>query len=229
MARRSAVSKYTTGMPRASARTESWLPMFPYPMIPNVRPRISWAPLADLSQTPACRALFLAVSPRVRQIISARASSTTLRVLENGALNTAMASSVAAARSTWLVPMQNAPTAMRSVALARTDRVTRVPERMPNSCTPCRASLSSRSSSAPERVLTSMPAAWRYVVASGWTFSKRRAFTQAFHQVVRPQQAGVRVMDTVTTVEHHRAGEDLTNCGAEAGVMHCGCSGWSVQ
>src|SRR5674476_1198193 len=84
-------------------------------MIPRVRPRISWEPLADLSQIPLCRAWLLAVTPRVRQIISARASSTTLRVLENGALKTAMPCPAAAARSIWLVPMQNAPIAIRSV------------------------------------------------------------------------------------------------------------------
>ena len=46
-------------------------------------------------------------------MISASASSTTLRVLENGALNTAMPRLLAAARSIWLTPMQNAPTASR--------------------------------------------------------------------------------------------------------------------
>ena len=47
-------------------------------------------------------------------MISAIASSTTERVFENGALNTATPRFAAAARSTWLVPMQNAPTASRS-------------------------------------------------------------------------------------------------------------------
>src|SRR4051794_15421264 len=44
-------------------------------------------------------------------MISASASSTTLRVLEKGALKTATPRSVAAARSIWFVPMQNAPSA----------------------------------------------------------------------------------------------------------------------
>ena len=48
-------------------------------------------------------------------MISAMASSTTLRVLENGALKTAIPRLGGGARSTWLVPMQNAPTASRSV------------------------------------------------------------------------------------------------------------------
>ena len=47
-------------------------------------------------------------------MISAITSSTTLRVLENGALKTATPRSAAAARSTWLVPMQKQPTASRS-------------------------------------------------------------------------------------------------------------------
>ena len=58
----------------------------------------------------------MSVSRRVSAMISAIASSTTLRVLENGALNTAMPRSEAAGRSIWLVPMQNAPIASRSGA-----------------------------------------------------------------------------------------------------------------
>ena len=98
----------------------------------GVRPRISCAPLADLSQTPSCSASFFSVSRRVSEIISAMASSTTLRVLENGALNTATAALGAAARSIWLVPMQNAPTASRSGrAGERRPRSPRVLDRMP--------------------------------------------------------------------------------------------------
>ena len=52
---------------------------------------------------------FFSVSRRVSAMISAIASSTTLRVLENGALKTATPRAPAAARSIWLVPMQNAP------------------------------------------------------------------------------------------------------------------------
>ena len=48
-------------------------------------------------------------------MISAMTSSTTLRVLEYGALKTAMPRSAAASRSTWLVPMQKQPIATRSV------------------------------------------------------------------------------------------------------------------
>ena len=73
--------------------------------------------------------------------------STTLRVFENGALNTAMPRRVAAARSIWFVPMQNAPTASSCPAAARTASVTCVVERMPSSCTsPMRAASSPASS-----------------------------------------------------------------------------------
>ena len=44
-------------------------------------------------------------------MISPRASSTTERVLEYGALNTATPADAAAERSIWFVPMQKAPTA----------------------------------------------------------------------------------------------------------------------
>ncbi len=151
-------------------------------MMPRVRPRISCAPLADLSQTPPCSASFFSVSRRVSEIISATASSTTLRVLENGALNTAIARRAAAVRSIWFVPMQNAPTASRSGAAASTFSVTRVPERMPSSCTPARASIRSASSRAPATAVTAIPAASSWAVASGWMFSSRSAFTGTFHQ-----------------------------------------------
>src|SRR5665647_1980977 len=49
--------------------------------MPSTRPRTSWAPSADLSQIPACRALSRSVSRRIRAIPSARAISTTERVL----------------------------------------------------------------------------------------------------------------------------------------------------
>ena len=84
--------------------------------MPSVRPRISWLPVADLSHTPACSALSRSVSRRAIAMMLATASSTTERVLENGALNAAMPCRVAASRSIWLVPMQNAPIATRSGA-----------------------------------------------------------------------------------------------------------------
>ena len=71
-------------------------------------------------------------------MISAITSSTTLRVLENGALNTAVPRSAAAARSIWLVPMQKAPTASRSGAASSTAPVTLVLDRMPSRSHPGR-------------------------------------------------------------------------------------------
>ena len=54
-------------------------------------------------------------SRRARAMISPMTSSTTLRVLEYGALKAATPRGAAASRSIWLVPMQKAPTASRSV------------------------------------------------------------------------------------------------------------------
>ena len=88
-------------------------------------------------------------------MISASTSSTTLRVLENGALKTATPCRDAAARSIWLTPIQNAPTATRSGAAARARSVRCVRERMPSRLTPGSASISSSSLSAPLRVSTS--------------------------------------------------------------------------
>jgi hypothetical protein len=79
---------------------------------------------------------------------SASTSSATLRVLENGALKTGTPARVAAARSTWLVPMQKQPTAISRRAAARAAASSWVRERMPSMCTsasaaarssPCRA------------------------------------------------------------------------------------------
>ena len=139
--------------------------------MPRVRPRTSCAPSADLSQTPACISSFFSVSRRVRAISSAIASSTTLRVLENGALNTVTPCSVADSRSIWLVPMQKAPMASRFGAALSTLSVTWVLDRMPSRCTPSRASISSASSSARSRLVTSKPADRSRSAASGWICS----------------------------------------------------------
>ncbi len=136
-------------MPSASASTDSWLPMLPYPTMPSRRPRTSWLPTADLSQRPACMSAFLSVSRRVSAMSSDRASSTTLRVLEKGALKTATPRSVAAARSIWLVPMQKAPIATSASARSSTARVRVVLERMPSRVTPGTRASSSVSFSAP--------------------------------------------------------------------------------
>jgi hypothetical protein len=88
-------------------------------------------------------------------MISAITISTTLRVLEYGALNTATPEAAAAARSIWLVPMQKAPTAARPGRRRRTSAVTWVFDRMPSTSTPSSAAARSASSSAPRSDSTS--------------------------------------------------------------------------
>ena len=58
--------------------------------------------------------------PRISMMISPITSSATLRVLEKGALNTGMPRLRAERRSTWLVPMQKQPTAIRRSAASST-------------------------------------------------------------------------------------------------------------
>ena len=99
---------------------------------PELRPRISWLPEADLSHTPAYIFALFSGSRRAIEMISARTSSTTLRVFEKGALNTATPRRAAAARSIWFTPMQKAPIATRSAPL-------RGPARSPASATGCPA------------------------------------------------------------------------------------------
>ncbi len=74
--------------------------------MPSVRPRTSCAPSADLFHTPSCMDRSSTVSRRVSAMMSASAISTTERVFENGALNTATPREAAACRSIWFVPMQ---------------------------------------------------------------------------------------------------------------------------
>ncbi len=117
--------------------------------MPRVRPRTSWLPFADLSQTPSCIFSVFSVSRRASAMISPITSSTTLRVFEYGALKTAMPRSAAATRSTWLVPMQKQPIACRSVAASSTRGVMWVLERMPSRSTPGSVSTSSSSDREP--------------------------------------------------------------------------------
>ena len=100
--------------------------------MPSLRPRTSWLPVADLSHAPACIFAFFSGRRRAIAMISASASSTTLRVLENGALNTATPRLIAAARSIWLTPIPKTPTAARSGAAARTRPVTCVVDLIPS-------------------------------------------------------------------------------------------------
>ncbi|MNG22080.1 hypothetical protein D3C84_1065280 [compost metagenome] len=79
--------------------------------MPSFLPRISKELAALLIQPPRWQEAFFSGMPRSNRIASASTSSATERVLEYGALNTAMPRSRAASRSTWLVPMQKHPTA----------------------------------------------------------------------------------------------------------------------
>src|SRR6266545_7208428 len=186
--------------------------------MPSVRPRTSWAPSADLSQTPACIRAFLSASRLVSATISAIASSTTLRVLENGALKTVTPRSVAACTSIWLVPMQNAPIASSSGAASRTRCVTWVLERMPSRVTLPIRSISSSSSSARASVSTSKSAVRSIATASGWICSSRSTRTELsatrrphmrlrvpFESKERPPHGIRHVADSAGDRSEHRA------------------------
>ena len=80
-------------------------------MMPSVLPRTSNELAALFIQPPRCSSAFFCGMPRISMMISASTSSATLRVLENGALNTGTPRLAAASKAIWLVPMQNAPTA----------------------------------------------------------------------------------------------------------------------
>ncbi len=81
-------------------------------------------------------------------MISARTSSATDRVFENGALNTGMPRIMAASRSIWLVPMQKAPIAISRGAAAMASAVRRVRDRMPTKWTSAMAACRSSPASA---------------------------------------------------------------------------------
>src|ERR1700712_2787789 len=142
--------------------------------MPSVRPRTSWLPAADLSQMPACIRSVFSGSRRASAMISPMTSSTTLRVLEYGALKAAMPRRAVASRSIWLVPMQNAPMATRSGACSMTRSVSLVLERRPTMVLPWRASIRSSSSRELEWVCTMNPLRSKTLVAAGWMFSSRR-------------------------------------------------------
>ena len=134
---------------------------------------------------PSCIRWVFSGRRRASAMISPMTSSTTLRVLEYGALKAAMPRWAAASRSIWLVPMQNAPTASRSGALSRTFSVTLVLERMPTIDMPCSASIRSSSPRECERVCTTKPLRSNTSLAAGWMFSRRRTsclFTEAAYE-----------------------------------------------
>src|ERR1700735_1656183 len=130
------------------------------------------------------------VSRRVSAMISARVSSTTLRVFEYGALNTATPCAEAPARSIWSVPMQNAPTASSSGAPASTASVTRVLDRIPSSATPGSAAARSLSPRADRCWTTSSPASSSGRTASGWMFSSSSAFTGPGYRTPHSPRSG---------------------------------------
>jgi DNA-binding MarR family transcriptional regulator len=120
---------------------------------------------------------FFSVSRRVIEMISAIASSTTLRVFENGALKTLTPCSDAASKSIWFVPMQNAPIATRLSAASSTRAVTLVFDRMPSSDTPAISAISSSSDRARVSDRTVNPALVSSSSASGWICSSSRTCT----------------------------------------------------
>ena len=90
---------------------------------------------ADLSQTPACMSRFFSVSRRVREMISAITSSTTLRVLENGALKTATPGG-GPGQVDLVGADAERPHRQQAGELSSTASVTWVRERMPSRLTP---------------------------------------------------------------------------------------------
>ena len=116
--------------------------------MPSVLPRTSKEFSALLVQPWRCRIAFFAGMPRISMMTSASTSSATLRVLENGALNTGTPWASAACRSTWLVPMQKQPTAASRGAAFSTSAVSWVRERMPRKCASAMASCSASPASA---------------------------------------------------------------------------------
>src|ERR1700759_1812825 len=185
--------------------------------MPSLRPRTSWLPVADLSQWPACIWAVFSGSRRAMAMISASASSTTLRVLENGALNTATPRLLAAVRSIWLVPIQKAPTASRPGAASRTRSVTCVPDRMPSRFASLKASISSSSSRERGRVSTVLPPLPSRADASWWIFSSSNALvvTGIFtFRTVNPDPAGEPGFIPVGRLPLY-----LTGCGDRPGQL----------
>ena len=84
-------------------------------------------------------------------MISAIVSSATLRVFENGALNTGMPMTRAASRSTWFVPTEKQPIAINERTPSIASTVSCVRERMPSMLTPLSAARSAVPSSAVAR------------------------------------------------------------------------------
>src|SRR4051812_17174687 len=142
--------------------------------MPIVRPRTSWLPDATLRQRPSWTSRER--SPRWRDSIttSASISSATERVFENGALNAGTPRRLAGPSAIWLVPMQNAPTAIMRLASASTAAVTWVLLRIPSTWASRTRWTSSASGSAARAVSTWKPSARNASTATGWMFSSSR-------------------------------------------------------
>src|SRR5471032_1766543 len=144
-------------------------------MIPSFLPRISKELAALLIQPPRWQEAFFSGMPRSNRIASANTSSATERVLEYGALNTAMPRSRAALRSTWLVPMQKQPTATSFLAWSKISSVSCVRERIPMKWASAIFSFNWASGKEPVRYsILTYPEALRTSTADWWTPSRRR-------------------------------------------------------
>ena len=117
--------------------------------MPSVLPRTSWLSLADLSQPPSWAATERGKMRRSSMTISPMTSSATLRVLENGALNTGMPSRLGGIEIDLVGADAEAADRDQPVGgLAAPAAVICVRERMPRTCTPLSASMSACPSSA---------------------------------------------------------------------------------
>src|SRR3569623_1185950 len=99
--------------------------------MPSVFRRTSSEPVAVFGHSPRCACALRHGMPRIRKMVSASTSSATLRVLENGALYSGSPFCCAAARSTWLVPMQKQPSPTSFSAALNPSAVIWVAERIP--------------------------------------------------------------------------------------------------
>ena len=147
--------------------------------MPSVRPRISWLPLADLSQTPSCIRSVFSGSRRASAMISPITSSTTLRVLEYGALKTAMPA-LGGAGQVDLVGA-DAEAADRQQVGGRVQHARRdvgVGADAEQLHAAGSASTSSSSEREPARSSTSWPRASSVSTATGWMFSRSSTFTR---------------------------------------------------
>ncbi len=159
--------------------------------MPSVLPRTSFEPVATLRHWPWCISRVRSPSWRASATISEIISSATLRVLENGALNTGTPRLLAESRSTWLVPMQNAPMSVsRRRAASSAGPCTWVLLRMPSTWTSATRAASSSPSSACLSASTWNPSASNSSMALLWTPSSNSTLIWSLgNEVVRMARA----------------------------------------